>query len=185
MNAYLFRLLLLFPAFSLVACQTLQTVSALVLEKDAQSDELRKETTLGVPLPSGCSQIILSHPAMKKDLTVSYQEPTVDEKGVLLKELAFTTIYLSSAEGSGQAIRVWTNDAHGGAKVTIHHVVPPADKFALCVTATNWAGIESSPTTRPNRPSESRSEFEGLLDPQSGPSCHRVPITRLLGRSLR
>ena len=147
MKGYSFGLLLLVSAFSFVACQTLQTVSPLVLEKDAQADELRKETTLGVPLPSGCSQTTLSLPAGKKDLTVSYQEPTVDEKGVPLKELAFTTIYLSSAEGSVQAIRVWTNDSHGGAKVTIHHVVPPADKFALCVTATNWARIESPPQT--------------------------------------
>ena len=139
----LFRWLLLIAAFWLTACQSVPT--SRVLEKNAQADELRKETSSGVPLPSGCSQIALSMPAGKKDLTVSYQEPTTDEKGAPLKELAFTTIYLSSGEGSAQAIRVWTNDPHGGAKVTIHHVVPPADKFVLCVTATNWAGIESSP----------------------------------------
>ena len=145
MNSYSFRCLLLITAFWFTACQSVQT--SRVLEKNAQADELRQETSFGVPLPPGCSQIALSIPAGKKDLTVSYQEPTVDEKGVPLTELAFTTIYLSSAEGSVQAIRVWTNDSHGGAKVTIHHVVPPADKFALCVTATNWARIESPPQT--------------------------------------
>jgi len=146
-HAYLFRVMLLFPAaLSLVACQTLETgLSARVLEKDAQGDELRRETTLGVALPPGCSAISLSKPTERKDITVSYQEPTTDEKGVHLKELAFTTIYLSSGEGSSQAIRVWTNDPQGGAKVTIHHVVPPADNFALCVTATNWARNESTP----------------------------------------
>jgi hypothetical protein len=141
MNGYSFRWLLLIPAFAFSACQTVQTARVL----DAQSDELRKETLFDVPLPPGCSPIPLSKPAGKKDLTVSYQEPTTDQSGAPLNELAFTTIYLNSGEGQVQAIRVWTNDPHGGAKVTIHHVVPPADKFGLCVTATNWARIESPP----------------------------------------
>ncbi|HKO32040.1 MAG TPA: hypothetical protein VJU54_12940 [Nitrospiraceae bacterium] len=140
-----FRWLLLIPAFVLSACETVQT--ARVLEKDAQSDEVRKETLSGVPLPPGCSQTSLTKPTGKKDLTISYQEPTTDEKGAPLNELAYTTVYLSSGEDSAQAIRVWTNDPHGGAKVTIHHVVPPAEKFSLCVTATNWSRVESPPQT--------------------------------------
>ena len=143
MNGYSFRWVLFIAAFSSTACQTLQ--SPRVLEKNAQADELRQETSFGVPMPPGCSQVSLAKPPGKNDLTVSYQEPTTDQNGAPLTELAFTTVYLSSGDGSAQAIRVWTNDPHGGAKVTIHHVVPPADKFALCVTATNWARIESPP----------------------------------------
>ena len=145
MNGNPFRWLLLIPALLFCACQSIPT--ARVLEKDAQSDEVRKETLSGVPLPPGCSQMSLSKPTGKKDLTISYQEPTTDEKGAPLNELAFTTVYLSSGEDSVQAIRVWTNDPQGGAKVTIHHVVPPADKFSVCVTATNWSSVESPPQT--------------------------------------
>ena len=43
------------------------------------------------------------------------------------------------ATRSFQAIRIWTNDPHGGALVTIHNVPAPAQELGLCVTATNWA----------------------------------------------
>ena len=134
------RWLLLFAGLSLAACATGGPKGLL---KDAQGDELRKETTLGVTLPPGCPQITTSMPAENKKLTVSYQEPTLDHGGVFL---AFTTIYLSSPGGHAEAIRVWTNDARGGAIVTINNIAVPAQEFALCATATNWAGQESPPS---------------------------------------
>jgi hypothetical protein len=134
--------LLLLAGFALAACET--TGGPRVLVKDAQGDELRKETTLGATLPPGCTSNTTSIPAGKKSLTVSYQEPTTDHNGPPL-QLLFTTVYLSSPGGQAQAIHVWTNDASGGAMVTIKNVAAPAQEFALCVTATNWARLESPP----------------------------------------
>jgi hypothetical protein len=116
-----------------------------LLEKNAQSDELRKETTVGVPLPPGCPTHTKALPAGQTHLTVSYQEPKVDENNVPLKDLAYTTIYVSVPHSTAQAIRVWTNDPHGGALVRIHNVPAPAQEVGLCVTATNWARQESAP----------------------------------------
>ena len=136
--------LLLLAGFALGACGTGRTGGPRVLVKDAQGDELRKETTLGATMPPGCATSTTSIPAGKKSLTVSYQEPTTDHSGPPL-QLLFTTVYLSSPGGQAQAIRVWTNDARGGAMVTIKNIAPPAQEFALCVTATNWAWQESPP----------------------------------------
>ena len=115
------------------------------LEKNAQSEELRKETTEGVPPPPGCPTYTRGFPAGQTHLTVSYQEPTTDENNVPLKDLAYTTIYVSAPHSTAQAIRVWTNDPHGGALVTIHDILAPAQKVEFCVTATNWARKESAP----------------------------------------
>jgi hypothetical protein len=135
---------LLLAGFLLAACQP----SLPVLQKNAQGDELQKETTIGVTLPPGCPKATTFSPLGKRALTVSYREPTAYENGAPLKDLAFTTIYLTSPESPTQAIRVWTNDSHGGAMVTINNVVPPDDKFGICVTASNWARMESSPATQ-------------------------------------
>lgn len=116
-----------------------------LIVKNAQSDELRKETTVGVPLPPGCPTHTKALPAGQTHLTVSYQEPTTDENNVPLKDLAYTTIYVSAPHSTAQAIRVWTNDPHGGALVRIHDVPAPAQEVALCATATNWARQESAP----------------------------------------
>jgi hypothetical protein len=136
------RWLLLLAGLALAACET---TGGRGLVKDARGDELRKETTLGVTLPPGCTTSTTSIPDGKKNLTVSYKEPAAEQNGAPLKELAYTTIYLSSPKGPAQAIRVWTNDAHGGAFVTITNVDAPAQEFVLCVTATNWAKMESPP----------------------------------------
>ncbi len=133
-------LLLLLPA--LAGCET----GRALLEKNAQSEELRNETTVGVPLPPGCSSHTKSLPEGQTHLTVSYQEPTVDEDNVPLKDLAYTTIYVSALHSAAQAIRIWTDDSHGGALVRIHNVPAPAQKLWLCVTATNRARKESVPT---------------------------------------
>ena len=84
-------------------------------------------------------------------MTVSYQEPTVNESGVPLKDLAYTTIYVSAPEAQTKSIRVWTNDPHGGARSTISDIPAPAQGLGLCVTATNWAREESSPSP-PSQP---------------------------------
>lgn len=141
MNPYSATGLLFAAAISLTACQTGQRL----LEKNAQSDELRNETTDGVALPPGCPTHTISLPTGQTHLTVSYQEPTVDEKNIPLKDLAYTTIYVSASHSTTQAIRVWTRDSRGGARVTIHKVPAPAQELELCVTATNWARQESVP----------------------------------------
>jgi hypothetical protein len=134
-------LLLLLVSAVFAACETTMPH---VLEKTAQGDELRNETVMGVPLPSGCPVVTVSKERGKDGLTVSYREPTADQSGAPLKELAYTTIYMSPPKGQAQAIRVWTNDPRGGALVTIRNVVPPAETFHFCVTATNWARMEST-----------------------------------------
>ncbi|TKB57080.1 MAG: hypothetical protein E8D49_14405 [Nitrospira sp.] len=139
--------LLLIAPMALAGCET----GRALLEKNAQSDELRKETTVGVPLPPGCATHTRARSSGQTHLTVSYQEPTVDKNGARLKELAYTTIYVSALQSAAQAIRIWTNDPHGGALVTIHNVPAPAQEVGLCVTATNWARKESlpAPPTQP------------------------------------
>jgi len=133
--------LLLTATMALAGCQTGQALPG----KSAQSDELRKETTVGVPLPPGCPTHTRALPAGQTHLTVSYQEPTVDEHNVLLKDLAYTTIYVSAPHRTAQAIRIWTDDPHGGAPVRILNVPASAQEVGLCVTATNWARKESVP----------------------------------------
>jgi hypothetical protein len=130
---------------ALTACETGQ----LLLEKNAQDNELRQETTAGDPLPPGCKTLTTSLPAGKANFTVSYQEPTTNQNGVPLKELAYTTIYLSWPDAQTKAIRVWTDYAYGGALVTIRNIPVPAQELGLCVTATNWERKESGPTTDP------------------------------------
>lgn len=100
---------------------------------------------MGAPLPPGCATHTRAPSAEQAHLTVSYQEPTVDENNVSLKDLAYTTIYVSALHSAAQAIRIWTNNPQGGAPVRIHNVPAPAQELRLCVTATNWAGQESEP----------------------------------------
>jgi hypothetical protein len=148
MNPYFATSLLLAATMALTACATGQMpfgTGQRHLEKNAQSDELRKETTVGLPLPPSCPTLTMSLPAGQTRLTVSYQEPTTDENKVPLKELAYTTIYLSAPKSTAQAIRIWTNNPHGGARVTIHNIPAPAQEVELCVTATNRARKESEP----------------------------------------
>lgn len=148
MNRYFATCLLLAAGMALTACET--GPSRRVLEKNAQGSELQKETMPVKTLPDGCPTLPASLPAGKTRITVSYQEPTTNQNGVPLTELGYTTIYLSTLEGA-QAIHVWTNDAHGGAFVTIHDVAVPAQELKLCVTATNWSLKESRPAV-PSQP---------------------------------
>jgi len=141
MSRHFATCLLLSATMALAACGTGQRL----LEKNAQGDELRNETTVDVPLPPGCQTLTTSLPAGKTTLTVSYLEPTTNQNGALLTELAFTTIYLSLPEAQTKAIRIWTNNAHGGAFVTIRGIPVPVQELGLCVTATNWARKESLP----------------------------------------
>ena len=133
--------LLLTATMALAGCGTGQAL----LGKNAQSDELRKETTVGVPLPPGCPTHTVSLTPGQTYLTVSYQEPIADEKKVALKDLAYTTIYVNAPHSPAQAIRVWTDNPQGGAPVTVLNVPAPAQEVGLCVTATNWARKESEP----------------------------------------
>lgn len=120
-------------------CETEQ----LSLQKSAMTTELRKETRTGMTLPAGCPALTKSFPATQTSLTVSYLEPTKNQNGALLTDLAYTTIYLSAKGSPTTAIRIWTNDARGGAQVTISDIPVTASEIGLCVTATNWAGKES------------------------------------------
>ena len=141
MNRHFATWLLLAAGMALTACETGQ----LLLEKNAQGDELRKETTIGVTLPAGCPTVTVSLPAGQNGLTVTYREPSTNGTGSPLTNLLYTTIYIGMPNGQTQAIRIWTNDPRGGATVTIRNVVPPAPEVRLCVTATNWARQESPP----------------------------------------
>jgi hypothetical protein len=144
MNRHFATWVLLAAGMALTACET---VSSRVLEKNAQGDELRKETTASVSLPPGCPTLTTSLPLGKANVTVSYQEPTTNQNGAPLTNLLYTTIYLSSPNTQAKAIHVWTNDAHGGALVTIRDIPVPAQELGLCVTATNWAREESGPAS--------------------------------------
>jgi len=141
MTALLARWPLLAAGLLLVACENKPTL----IERTVQSDELRHATSLGATLPAGCSALTASIPAEKKDVTISYQEPTADQTGSPLTDLSHTTIYLAAPNSQGQSIRIQAADPHGGARITIHHVVPPAPAFRICATATNRAGKESVP----------------------------------------
>jgi hypothetical protein len=132
---------LLAISLMLAACETIESN---VLEKSAREDELRKETTEGVQLPPGCPTLNISVPAGQTSITVSYQEPTTDQQGRPLTELAYTTLYMSSQKTHAKAIRVWTNNARGGAQITIRDIPVSAPEMGFCVTASNWARKESS-----------------------------------------
>src|SRR5262245_3064164 len=95
--------------------------TAALAEKNAQSDELRKATTTGVRLPPGCPTLTGSVPAGQKDVTITYQEPTTDQKGRPLTDLSYTTIYLTAPNSQTQAIRVRAKDPKGGDHITISH----------------------------------------------------------------
>ena len=144
MNRHIATWLLLAATLALTACETGQRL----LEKNAQSAELQKETTIGGPLPLGCPTLTTSLPA-GQSATISYQEPTTNQAGVPLADLAYTTIYFGRPNAKTKAIRIWTNDAHGGAQVTIRDISDPAQELGLCVTATNWARQESPPAPPP------------------------------------
>jgi hypothetical protein len=145
MNRHVKTWLLLAAGMALTACETGH--SLLVLEKNAQGAELQKETTAGVPLPPGCPTLTTSLPAGQSGLAISYQEPKTSQTGNPLADLAYTTIYLSWPKAQTSAIRIWTNNAHGGALVTIHNIPIPAQELGLCVTATNWSRKESPPAS--------------------------------------
>ena len=142
MNEHIATWLLVAAGLTLVACGT---VLSNVLEKNAQGDELRKETMVGVPIPPSCPTLTTTLPAEKTSITVYYQEPKTTQAGNPLANLAYTTIYLSWPNAQPKAIRIWTNDAHGGALVTVRDIPVTAQELGLCVTATNWARQESSP----------------------------------------
>jgi hypothetical protein len=126
-----------------------ETLDSRVLDKSASSDDLKKETTLDPALPSGCPSLTMSIPEGKNKMSVSYREPTHDQNGAPLTTLAFTTVYVSGAQSKPTAFRIWTNDAHGGALVTVREIPVPDRETGICVTATNWARKESQPAAAP------------------------------------
>lgn len=146
MNSYLTPGFLLLLTVAAIGCERDQRV----LQKSAQGQELLKETTVGVALPPGCPTHTVTLPTGRTTLTASYQEPTASEHGTPLTDLAFTTLYLSSPGAPSKSIRVPTNNAHGGALVTIRDIPAPAQTVGICVTATNFSRKESTPT-QPNR----------------------------------
>lgn len=126
----------------LTGCESLH---ARDLDKSALSDELRNHTDTIAKPPPGCPILTLALPEGQSTITVFYQEPTTNQNGLPLTELAFTTIYITSPKSETKAIRVWTNDPHGGAPVTVHDIAAPTQNVGICVTATNWGRKESVP----------------------------------------
>jgi len=141
------RLLMLLLCVSQIGLAACQNSRSKILEKSARSEELRKETRVGVALPSGCPTMTTNTQPDKSTITVSYLEPTTDHKGSSLDSLTYTTIYLSSPSAQVMAIRIHTEDNRGGAYVTIRDIpIPiPGQEVGICVTATDWANKESSP----------------------------------------
>ncbi len=131
---------------AVAACETVESTA---LEKSALDVELKNETSSGVTLPLGCPTLTVTLPAGRTSVTVSYEEPKTNVKGVPLADLAYTTVYVSAPKASTRAIRVWTNDPHGGAPVTIKDIPASGQEVGVCVTATNWARQESGPATPP------------------------------------
>jgi hypothetical protein len=140
------RAVLFIFGFTLAACET---TGPTALEKSALDSELKNETLSGSTWPSGCPTVTMNLPAGKSDITVSYQEPATTQNGTPLADLAYTTIYVSTAKTAPRAIRVWTNNPHGGAPVTVKDIPVSSQEVGICVTATNWARQESGPAASP------------------------------------
>lgn len=143
------RLLVFAAGVSTIACVP-QAVVPNVLVLDAQGEELRKETVIGASLPPGCPTLTHTILPGKSSFRASYTEPTHRTDGTPLNDLAYTTLYVSSANLPTRAIRIWARDANGGKSVIIEDI-PTLDlgtEIGLCVTATNWANQESLPADR-------------------------------------
>ena len=74
MNGHIATWLLVAAGLTLAACET---VLSNVLDKNAQGDELRKETMVGVPLPAGCPTLTTTLPAEKPEslFTIKNRHP--------------------------------------------------------------------------------------------------------------
>jgi hypothetical protein len=137
MKIHFAKWLLFVAGIALAACET-----APVITKSAQSDELRNATIVDVDLPAGCPNITKSFPAGKTTFNVHYREPTSNESGKPTANLAYTTIYLRSPSGQTKAIRIFSNDPHGGAFVNVIDIPLSGSEIALCITGTNQYGKE-------------------------------------------
>ncbi len=88
--------------------------------------------------------------AAKPTVTVSYTEPTLDQAGGLLKDLAKTTIYYDVGNGRIPIKEVPASQPTGGGKILQTISVPvQGDQdtvVRICVTATNQRGGESRST---------------------------------------
>lgn len=143
------RLLVFVAGVATIACVP-EAVVPDVLVINAQGEELRKEIMIGASLPPGCPTLTDTFLPGKSSFRVSYTEPTHRTDGTPLNDLAYTTLYVSSANSPTRAIRIWARDARGGTSVVIEDI-PTLDlgtEIGLCVTATNWANQESLPADR-------------------------------------
>ena len=141
MNTHFSKPLLFLAGLALAACST---ASPNILAKSAQSDELQRETLVGVSLPPGCPTLTKTFPPGTTSFVVSYEEPTHRIDGTLVSDLAFTTLYMGSPNGPARAIRVRTNNQKGGALVKLRDIPVFDQEIWLCVTATNLAQKEST-----------------------------------------
>lgn len=128
-----------------VAIGACETASPMIIAKNGQGNDLRISRIDGMPLPSGCPKITESLPTGKTSIAVSYSEPTNRQDGLALYDLDYTTVYVSSPNVATIAIRVWSNDARGGAHVTIREIPVVGPEVGICVTATDSRGNESAP----------------------------------------
>ena len=138
MKVHIANCLLFVASIAVAACSTVP-----VITKSAQSDELQKETTVGVALPADCPMLAHALPAGRSTFNVHYQEPATDQYGKVIANLAYTTIYLKPPNGQTKAIRILSPNPHGGALVTVRDIPIPSSEIELCITATNLYGKES------------------------------------------
>lgn len=140
MSIHVAKWLLFVAGVAVAACQT----GPLVITKSAQSDELQKETTVGVELPAGCPRLTKVLPAGKTTFNVDYREPETNQSGNFAN-LAYTTIYVRSSDGQTKAIRILSDNPHGGAFVKVVDIPLSGSKIELCITGTNRYGKEGQP----------------------------------------
>lgn len=140
MNMHVANWLLFVGGIAVAACDTAPGII-----KSAQSDEVRKETMVGVELPPDCLKIAETFPAGQATFDLHYREPATTQDGKVMDNLAYTTIYLRSSNGQTKAIRIPSKDSHGGASLTVRDIPVSSSEIVLCITATNYYGKESPP----------------------------------------
>jgi hypothetical protein len=142
MKIQIAKYIVLVIATTVAACSTTENQRPVKITKQAQSDEVRSATLVGVAFPPDCKSIPRTFPAGKTTFNVSYREPGSDQNGKSAK-LAYTTIYLRSPNGLTRAIRIQSKDPEGGAYVQVLDIPLSGSELELCVTATNLFGKES------------------------------------------
>ena len=103
-----------------------------------------------LPAPHCSDTVQTTVNASHKTLTVAYTEPSVNQAGHPLKELAKTSVYYDLGDGRVLAKDVPSTKPTGGGQITETITLPITQSkdtlVRLCVTATDQQGHESAMT---------------------------------------